>query len=72
MIVKVPQFPWYGDTELELEFPDSWEVVVPRMAGEKAPKLTDQQIRDAIRKPTGTPRIAEMARGKKEDRKSVV
>ncbi len=66
MIVKVPQFPWYGDTELELEFPDAWEVVVPRMAGEKAPKLTDQQIRDAIRKPIGTPRIAEMARGKKE------
>ena len=30
MIVKVPQFPWYGDTELELEFPDSWEVIVPR------------------------------------------
>jgi len=66
MIVKVPQFPWYGDTELELELPDSWEVVVPRMAGEKAPKLTDQQIRDAIRKPIGTPRIAEMARGKKD------
>jgi nickel-dependent lactate racemase len=66
MIVKVPQFPWYGDTELELEFPDSWEVVVPRMAGEKAPKLTAQQIRDAIRKPIGTPRIAEMARSKKE------
>ncbi len=66
MIVKVPQFPWYGDTELELEFPDSWEVVVPRMAGEKAPKLTSQQIRDAIGKPIGTPRLAEMARGKKE------
>ena len=66
MIVKVPQFPWYGDTELELEFPDSWDVVVPRMAGEKAPKLTSQQIRDALRKPIGTSRLAEMARGKKE------
>jgi nickel-dependent lactate racemase len=66
MIVKVPQFPWYGDTELELEFPDSWEVIVPRMAGEHAPKLTDQQIRDALRKPIGTPRLAEMAKGKKE------
>ncbi len=66
MIVKVPQFPWYGDTELELEFPDSWEVIVPRMPGEKAPKLTDRQIRDALRKPIGTPCLAEMAKGKKD------
>ncbi len=66
MIVKVPQFPWYGDTELELELPDSWEVVVPRMAGEKARKMSRQQIKDALRKPIGTPRLAEMARGKKE------
>jgi len=66
MIVKVPQFPWYGDTELELELPDSWEVIVPRMAGENAPKMSAGQIRDAIRKPIGTPRLAEMARGKKE------
>ncbi len=66
MIVKVPQFPWYGDTELELELPDSWEVIVPRMAGENAPKMSDGQIRDALRKPIGTPRLAEMARGKKE------
>jgi nickel-dependent lactate racemase len=66
MIVKVPQFPWYGDTELELDFPDSWEVVVPRMKGEKAPALSSQQIRDALRKPIGTPRLAEMAKGKKE------
>ena len=25
MIVKVPQFPWYGDTELELDFPYAWQ-----------------------------------------------
>jgi len=66
MIVKLPQFPWYGDTEFKLEFPDSWEVIVPRMAGENAPKMSDGQIRDAIRKPIGTPRLAEMARGKKD------
>ncbi len=66
MIVKVPQFPWYGDTELELDFPDSWKVAAPKMAGHDAPKLTDQQIRDAFLHPIGTPRIAELARGKKE------
>ena len=66
MIVKVPQFPWYGDTELELELPDSWEVIIPRMTGENAPKLNSQEIRDAIRKPIGTPRLSEMVRGKTE------
>lgn len=66
MIVKVPQFPWYGDTELALEFPDSWEVVVAKMAGQDAPKLTKKQIREAFLNPIGTPRIAELARNKKE------
>jgi len=31
-----------------------------------SPKLNSQQIRDAIRKPIGTPRLSEMARGKTE------
>lgn len=66
MIVRVPQFPWYGDTELELDFPDSWEVIVPQMAGQDAPKLSDKEIRAAFLNPIGTPRIAELARNKKE------
>ena len=66
MIVKVPQFPWYGDTELKLELNDSWEVDVCRMAGENAPRLTDRQIRAALANPIGTPRLAELAYGKKE------
>jgi len=66
MIVKVPQFPWYGDTELALEFPDSWEVVICRMPGQDAPKLSKEAIKDAFLNPIGTPRIAELARGKKE------
>ena len=66
MIVKVPQFPWYGDTELALELPDNWKVTVPRMAGENAPKLPHKQFREAFQKPIGTKRIAELARGKKE------
>lgn len=66
MIVKVPQFAWYGDTELELEFPPSWKVITCRMAGQDAPKLNDKQIRAAFDNPIGTPRISELARGKKE------
>lgn len=65
MKVKVPQFPWYGDTELELHFPDKWELTVPKMTGENATKLSGQQIREALCNPISTPRLAELARGKK-------
>lgn len=66
MSVKVPQFPWYGDTELELHFPDMWDVIVPRMTGENATKLSGQQMREALRSPIGTSCLAELASGKKE------
>ena len=66
MIVRVPQFPWYGDTELEFDFPSSWEVVTCQMAGQDAPKLNEEGIRAAFLNPIGTPRIAELARNKKE------
>ena len=66
MIVNVPQFPWYGDTQLELDFPSSWEVVICQMAGQDAPKLSEEEIQGAFLNPIGTPRIAQLARDKKE------
>ncbi len=48
MIVNVPQFPWYGDTELELDFPSSWEVVTCQMAGQDAAKLSKEGIQAAF------------------------
>ncbi|MFH1652159.1 MAG: lactate racemase domain-containing protein [Chloroflexota bacterium] len=66
MKVKVPQLPWHGDTELELDFPDSWEVAVCEMAGKDVPALTGKQIGEAFARPIGTSRIVELARGKKE------
>ena len=65
-MLPLPQFPWYGDTELEVHFPDWWEVIVPRMAGENSPKLSGQQIQEALRNPIGTPRLASLASGRKE------
>jgi len=64
--VRVPILPWYGDEELELEFPESWEVTVCRMKGHNAPPLSDREIRKAFTNPIGTKRIRELARGKKE------
>jgi nickel-dependent lactate racemase len=64
--VSVPQLAWYGDTELELEFPDSWDVSVCKHKGYDAPALDDAGFRKAFANPIGTPTIKEMARGKKE------
>ncbi len=53
---------WYGDEEMTLTFPEGWEVTM--IAPEDAPKLSDAGIEAAFGQPIGTPRIAEMARGK--------
>lgn len=54
---------WYGDKELTLNFPTDWEV---EMLGPKdAPTLSDTQIEQAFAEPIGTPRISELAKGKK-------
>ena len=54
---------WYGDEELILNFPISWEV---EMLGPKdAPVLSDTQIEKAFAEPIGTSRISELAKGKK-------
>ena len=54
---------WYGDKALPLNFPTNWEV---EMLGPKdAPALSDAQIERAFAEPIGTPRISELAKGKK-------
>ena len=54
---------WYGDKALTLNFPTNWEV---EMLGPKdAPALSDAQIEQAFAEPIGTPRISELAKGKK-------
>jgi nickel-dependent lactate racemase len=55
---------WYGDHELELPFPESWEVSI--RWPQTPPRLTDEQIEAAVRNPVGQPRISELARGAKK------
>ena len=62
----IPILAWYGDEELELEFPESWDVTVCKMKGHEAPPLSDAAIRKAFDNPIGTKTIRELARGKKE------
>ena len=63
--VRLPQLAWYGDTELDIDFPDSWDVNVCRMRGHDAPPLDDAGFRKAFASPIGTRTIREMAKGKK-------
>jgi len=64
--VVVPILAWYGDTNLELDFPESWDVTVCQMKGHDAPHLLDDEIREAFTNPIGTKTIKELAKGKKE------
>jgi len=57
---------FFGDDEIELSFPENWDVHECLMAGHNRPPLSDEDIRKAIRAPLGTPRLSEMARGHKE------
>jgi nickel-dependent lactate racemase len=66
MNFKVPQLYWYDKSELELEFPDSWDVHFLPPNGHDRPKLSPQQMKQAFANPIGTQRIRDLARGKKE------
>jgi len=64
--VKMRVNAFFGDDEIELAFPDTWDVKLCLMAGHDKPPLSDDEMRRALHNPIGTPRLSEMARGKKE------
>ena len=50
---------WYGDKPITINFPSSWDVIV---VGEKSiPALTEDQIREGINNPIGSPRLSALA-----------
>lgn len=65
-VIRLPQMEWYGDTELEIDFPGSWDVTVCHMHGHDASLLSEDGIRKAFANPIGTRTIKELAKGKKE------
>jgi len=66
MKVRVPQLLWHDRNELELDFPDAWDVKFCPPKGYDQPKLTPEQVQEAFDNPIGTAPIRELARGKKE------
>ena len=61
--VQVLTAAWYGDREIDLTFPDDWDLNL--IAFEERPVLTQDQLRQAFHQPIESPRIAELAQGKK-------
>ena len=50
---------WYGDKPIIINFPSSWKVVV--VGSENIPALTEDQIRERINNPIGSPRLSVLA-----------
>ena len=57
---------WYDEHDIEIAFPSNWEVIECRMIGHNRPALTAEQMRAAVQNPIGSPRLNELAKGKKE------
>ncbi len=66
MKIKIPQLLWYGNTEMELDFPNSWSIFFCPMKGGEKPKLGPKEMESAFSQPIGSKPISELAKGKKE------
>lgn len=64
--IRIPIKAWYGDEEMELQFPETWEVQECRMAGHDTPALSDEHLRGAVQRPLGAEPLRQMARGRKQ------
>ena len=63
--LQVPQKAWYGDSEIELSFPEDWQVKYQALPVEKRPRASHQSLIRAFQNPIGTKPLSELARGKK-------
>lgn len=61
--VNIPWGAWYNNDLFSLQFPDNWKVETATMAD--APEISEDEVQKAFAHPIGSPRIAEMAKGKK-------
>ena len=65
MKFSLPQLLWYEDTRLDIELPDDWDVEYCPMRGADRTPLTLEQMEAAILNPIGTPRLRDLAKGKR-------
>ncbi len=60
--IKILVNAFFGDEEYELVFPENWDIRECHIAGHDKPPLSDEEMRYALQKPFGTPRLREMAK----------
>jgi nickel-dependent lactate racemase len=65
MKFSLPQLLWYEDSRLDIDLPDEWDVEYCPMRGADRSPLTLEQVETAILNPIGTPRLRDLAKGKK-------
>jgi nickel-dependent lactate racemase len=65
MKVGLPELLWYGNTILEIDLPDDWEVEVCPMRGAGRAPLSLDEMAHGIKNPIGCAGLAELSRGKK-------
>ena len=63
---EVPTLAWFGQKKTKLEFPERWNVNFLPMEGYQKPRITDKEIKRALREPIGTQPLAKLAQGRKE------
>lgn len=65
-IIKLPQYKWTcNEREVEYYLPDEWDVTTYNFTGADRPVMTTAQIKTALASPIDSPRLKELARGKK-------
>lgn len=57
---------WFLEKDIELAFPDNWEIVECRMIGHDRPALSDEAMRAAMVNPIESPRLSDLAKGKQK------
>ncbi len=65
-IMKLPAYQWYNPREVDYPLPDAWQATLYNIAGVNRPVMTDRQIANAVNSPLGSPRLKDIARGKKK------
>ncbi len=65
--IRLMEYEWSDNPhEVDYYVPDSWNVTVHHIAGQKKPVLTPELISSAVASPIGSPRIRDLAKGKKK------